>query len=427
MGYKTNMNNKSKYHWITIAVCCALAASAIGICNNSVGVFFTPVSKALGIGVGAFSLHATISNLVAGLLCPMGMMLSRKYNYRAIMSTGIVLASGATMFMSLGGDIWLYYVLGAIRGIGCSLFALPTITTIIGNWFEEKHGFAMGLTLSFSGLSGAIFSPMFSLIIIAAGWRIAYIIMGALIAILALPGTLFVLKFKPEEKNLLPYGAVTSKADKVVAKDITKSKVRLISKPVIIMAVFAFLSSSICGIAQHFSGYTVSMGSTATLGATMVSAGMIGNIVFKLLLGVMSDKFGPIKSIAILGATNTLSLILLYFADPSQNYIAMLVIAFMYGAVYAVGTVGGPLLARFVFGTQKYTSIYSYIFMFFSIGSASSLTIIGLLYDYFKTYQIGIINGIIFGSINLILLVVLKKMKEAKEKKNEELQECVIN
>lgn len=36
-------------------------------------------------------------------------------------------------------------------------------------------------------------------------------------------------------------------------------------------------------------------------------------------------------------------------------------------------------------------------------------------------------NGIIFGSINLILLVVLKKMKEGKEKKNEELQECVIN
>ncbi len=421
------MNNKTKYHWITIAVCCALAASAIGICNNSVGVFFAPVSNELGIGRGAFALHATISNLVAGLLCPMGIMLSRKYNYRAVMSIGIVMASGATMLMSLGGDVWLYYVLGAVRGIGCSLFALPTIAAIIGNWFEEKHGFAMGLTLSFSGLSGAIFSPMFSSIIIASGWRIAYIIMGALIAILALPGTLFILKFKPEEKNLLPYGALASKATEVEVKDKTKSKIKLLSKPVIIMAIFAFLSSSICGIAQHFPGYTVSVGSTATLGATMISAGMIGNIVFKLILGVMSDKFGPIKSCTIMGASNILSLVLLSFVDPNQSFVVMLAITFMYGAVYAVGAVGIPLLTRYVFGSEKYASVYSYIFMFTSIGSASSLTIIGLLYDYFKTYQIGIIGGIIFGSVNLILLVVLKKIKQTNENKNEELQEYVIN
>jgi len=421
------MNNKTKYHWITIAVCCALAASAIGICNNSVGVFFTPVSKDLGIGVGAFSLHATISNLLAGLLCPIGIMLSRKYNYRVVMSTGIVLASVATMLMSLGGNVWLYYVLGAVRGIGCSLFALPTIAAIIGNWFEEKHGFAMGLTLSFSGLSGAIFSPMFSSIIIASGWKIAYIVMGALIAILALPGTLFVLKFKPEERNLLPYGAVANVETVIEIKDVNRNNGKIISMPLIIMAVFAFLSSSICGIAQHFPGYTVSLGSTATLGATMISAGMIGNIVCKLLLGTMSDKIGPVKASAILGSVNILSLILLYFADPTQNYVFMLIIAFMYGAVYAVGAVGIPLLTRYTFGAEKYASIYSYIFIFTSIGSASSLTIIGFLYDLFKTYKIGIIFGIACGCINLIILLALKRIKAMNDKKNKELQECFNN
>ena len=421
------MENRNRYHWVTVAICCGLAASAIGICSNSVGVFFSPVSAELGVGRGAFAFHATIASLATGLFCPIGIVLIRKYNYRVVMSIGIIMASGATMLMSLGGNVWVYYILGAIRGIGCSLFALPTIAPIIGNWFEDKHGFAMGLTLSFSGLSSAILSPLFSNLIIVSGWRNAYIVMGALIAILALPGTLFLLKFKPEEKNLLAYGAKSSKVSSAVLEEKAKSKTKILFKPVIIMVIFATLSSWICGIAQHFPGYAESVGSVATVGATMVSAAMVGNIVFKLIKGVLIDRIGPINSCGIMGCVNIISLILLSFVNPAQNYIATLAIAFIYGAVYSVGAVGIPILTRHVFGEKNYSTAYSYIFMFTSVASSFSLTIIGLLYDVFKTYQIAIVGGVILGTANLIFLVILKRIKASQDMKNEELHECVVN
>ena len=407
-----------------MAICCGLAASSIGICSNSVGVFFAPVSVQLGVGRGVFALHATISNLIAGLFCPIGMKLIKKYNYRAVISLGIIMAGGANILMSMGGNVWVFYILGAIRGIGCSFFALPTITSIISNWFEEKQGFAMGLTLCFSGLSGAIFSPLFNYLIILLGWRYTFVIIGILVIVLALPGALFVLNLNPEEKNLLPYGAKEKKAPVTVLKDMPKSKTKLLSAPFMMIAVFAFLSSSICGIAQNFPGYTQSIGSTATLGATMISAAMVGNIVFKLLIGIMSDKIGPIKSSGILGLANIASLILLNRVNPSQNYAVTLAIAFIYGAIYAIGAVGVPLITRYIFGTENYSSVYSYIFIFTSIGSASSLTIVGLLYDYFKTYQIGIIGGIVIGFVNLILLYILNRIKDSQEKTNGKRREC---
>ena len=37
------------------------AASAIGVFTNSLGVFYTPIARELGVGRGAIALHATLS------------------------------------------------------------------------------------------------------------------------------------------------------------------------------------------------------------------------------------------------------------------------------------------------------------------------------------------------------------------------------
>ena len=389
------MKNKSIHHWITILVCCGLAASSIGICANSVGVFFTSASEDLGVGRGAFALHATISSIITGLFCPMGMKLIKRYNFRVMISLGIILASGSTILMAFGHHIWIYYLLGAIRGAGCSFFALAVITMIIGNWFEQKHGFAVGFTLCFSGLSGAIFSPLFNNLIRIHGWRTTYIIMGICVLVLALPGTLFILKLDPSMNNLLPYGG--SKNRSVVPAPMQNHS----TKPVfslwlfILVSMFTMLCSAITGIAQHFPGYSESMGCEATLGATMISAAMIGNIIFKLLLGIISDRIGPVNACKCMVVVNLISLTALSIIPPAGNDKLMLIIAFLYGSVYSVGAVGVPLITRHVFGTESYAYVFSYISIFMSIGSASSLTIIGLLYDHFSSYRIAILGGIL--------------------------------
>ena len=52
-----NNKNRSIKHLIVLIVCCGLAASSIGVCVNSAGVFYTPVSESLGIMRGTFSMQ----------------------------------------------------------------------------------------------------------------------------------------------------------------------------------------------------------------------------------------------------------------------------------------------------------------------------------------------------------------------------------
>ena len=70
------MKQKNGRYLLTLICCCLLAASSVGVFTNSVGVFYTPVSEALGVGRGAFALHATLCALVMGFLCPLSVRIS---------------------------------------------------------------------------------------------------------------------------------------------------------------------------------------------------------------------------------------------------------------------------------------------------------------------------------------------------------------
>ena len=76
------MDNKNIKHLIVVLVCCGLAASSIGICVNSVGVFYTPVSESLGIMRGTFAIHGTISLLATAIVSLFVQAIIKKYSHK---------------------------------------------------------------------------------------------------------------------------------------------------------------------------------------------------------------------------------------------------------------------------------------------------------------------------------------------------------
>ena len=393
---------------LTLICCCLLAASSVGIFTNSVGVFYSPVSGDLGVGRGAFALHATLCALVMGFLCPLAAKLLKRFPFRPLLLSGAVLAAGSTALMATAQNVWTFYVLGILRGIGMTMFSLMPVTTIINNWFREKHGLAVGIALSFSGIAGAVFSPLLSGLIQSLGWRNAFLWMAAFGFVLTIPGLLF-LEFDPRRLHMDPYGGPAP------THSVSGSGNGKLHLPTLaVLSLMTVLHTSVTGIAQHFPGMAEWLGWTAQVGAAMVSAGMIGNIVSKLMIGTLSDRIGPFKASMCMISVNAvalLGLLLLGSANPVLLYGA----AFLYGAVYAVGAVGIPLLTRRLFGQENYASAYSVITIFTSIGSASSLTIIGLIYDLTGGYSAALIIGLAIDAINTGILLFLMHLARKRQ------------
>lgn len=394
------MNNKSYKHWMIVFLMCCLAASSIGLCTNAIGVFYTPVSQSLNVLKGTFALHATLSTLATALTSLKISKVIKKYSYKKVLFIGVMLSSGATWFMSYCTSVYPFYILGILRGIGVGIYGMVPITVIITNWFDKKHGLATSLALSFSGLSGAIFSPLLSSWIIHYGWEMTYRFMAICILILVLPALIIPWNIDPHKEHLLPYGYKERKQ----AIHIQNNKVNLLTISFICMCLFTLLHTSITGISQHLSGIAVSIQLSATIGATLMSLAMIGNISTKLLIGLLSDLFTPVKAVIIMILTNCISLVLLFIGVIHKETLLLYIGSFMFGSIYSVGAVGIPMLTRYFFGNKNYAKTYSVIGFLTNVGSASSLTLIGYLYDFTNSYQIVFIIALCFHLINLILL-----------------------
>lgn len=395
---------KSPRHWGIVALMCLLSASSIGICTNSVGVFYTPVSEALHVLKGTFAMHATLSNMCTAIMALFMPKLMRKTDYRKLLLIGALLASIPTFFMGFTHSMMGFYILGILRGIGAGIFGIVPITMIITNWFQKSHGLATSITLSFSGLSGAVFSPLFTWCITNYGWEKAFFLMGGCLFLLTIPVCLVHWHTRPEEEGLLPYGYSGEHETKAVLQN---TKFQYFSIGFLAMALFAFLHPAITGISQHISGMAESVGLSAQNGAFMVSLIMIGNVSSKLLIGILSDHTTPLKASICMIFVNICSLLLLYVGMLQANVSWMFAASVLFGTIYSVGAVGIPLLTRSFFGSENYQKAYSVIGFLTNAGSASSLTLIGYVADFTGSYIPVLFIAIGIHLFNMCLLAIV--------------------
>lgn len=104
--------------------------------------------------------------------------------------------------------------------------------------------------------------------------------------------------------------------------------------------------------------FALSKGFNLEFGASLLSAAMLANIIFKLILGPLANKIGPTK-------TTIYSALVLVFAYgillTSQHTGLLLVGAFLYGICYFVPPLALPLLTNQFFGKAQANRIYPFI------------------------------------------------------------------
>lgn len=400
---------KSKRHWLVLVGCCGMSASSLGVNINTVGVFYTPVAESLGVFRGDFAMHSTIAAIAMALMSLYIPRILAIHRYKPVLIVGVIAAALGAIGMAFTTNMWMFYLLGAIRGLGSGVFALVPVTTLLNNWFEEKNGLAMSIAFGFAGVGGAFMSPLFTSLIQSIGWEMSFIVMGVLMVLFCLPGIFFASTLDPSEEGLLPYGA-KKEEDIEIDERAALLKQKLENKPVsykgmafISLLIVALFHSSIVGIVQHLPGIAESVQLSTNVGALMLSASMIGNILFKLLIGMMSDKLGAVKSVLIMISINFVSLLLMSFIHTSST---MIFSAFLFGTVFTIPPVGLPLLTNAFFGRVRAMRVYPIISFSSGIGTAAAMSLVGYVYDFTGSYQTAFWIAIAFHIINVTLLCI---------------------
>ncbi len=401
------------YAWLILIACCMMQGAGLGLISNCAGVFFSPVCNDLGFEMGKFTLFRTLFTMAQALTLPYVAKLFRKYDVRVIISAATVIMGGISILQGTFTSLWQFYVFGIIQGCAAAFIGVIPAPILLGNWFYKNTGTAVGISAAFSGLVGMIGSSALGVLIPAYGWRTSYMIIGVAAMVLILPFSLFILRYKPEDKGMLPYGADENYVAKTDAKGAAKKEKfgDFAKQPIFYISLTAYACSI---ISSYLNSFLPSCGLEAGLpmatAALLTSLALCGNMTTKLFLGKLCDSFGVIKIfiISILIAIAGHGLIFLGSTAP------MMAGALLYGITMPLSTVLMPLFCRLFWKGDTYASAYSYVSMFGMLISAPFNTLFGTMYDMTGNYNMTIISSTAFVGVVLVM-VILPKFVVKKE------------
>lgn len=347
----------------------------------TMGVFAPSLAAEFHWSYAQIMAGLTFTTLAVLIVSPLVGVLADRYGVRRVALTSVVLFGVSFMTLSLSnGSLLLYYVTwsaAAVLGAG----TLPiTWTRAVNNSFNERKGLALGLSLIGTGLFGYAIKPFAAWVLAAFGWRTAYIAIGALPLLIALPVGLIAFKDRSdnqvgntEQRRLANQQTLAATPGLTLRETLREWRFWLLA------GGFVSLAFAIGGLIPNMENMLRLDGFTAANIVKLTSLIGLTVIVGRVIGGWLIDRFwAPGISALLLGAP-ALSCLLLAQGGLSYHTatVAICLIGIGAGVEY-------DLLAFFVaryFGMKSYGSIYGALYGFFALGAGLGPVFFGATFD----------------------------------------------
>ncbi|MEA5050990.1 MAG: MFS transporter [Oscillospiraceae bacterium] len=378
------MGKKLHYAWIVFAGCCLLQAGTLGMIYNCQGIFYTPVSQAFGFSVGDVALNRTLVGVGSCIMLPFTGRLLEKYDVRVTLTIASAVFALCTFLMGSYTKLYEWYVTSVIQGLAAAFLLFVPVPIILGRWFSRKTGTVMGLASAFAGVVGIIMNPVGGRIIETSGFAAAYRVFGIASAVVVLPATLFLLRSRPAEMGLEPYGyepaAAAAGTDAGPQGPTLGEAVRSPTLYVMLLAI-ALLGYG-GGACQSFTSFGMTLGMTVTAASALVSAAMAGNLVGKVGLGALHDKAGIKATLyTLVGCVGCGYVIMATCGMP-----ALIGGAFLCGCTMAMSGVVVPILVKKMFGARAFASVYAWTTAVYTLINSFAAALNGYIYGAAGSY-----------------------------------------
>jgi len=380
------VDQKIFYGWWIVAGAFFLNFAGIGIIMNSMGIFIKPVSESLGFTRGGFTLYFTIAALAMMVMAPIMGKLLERYDIRLIMTLCTTMMAASFALFSQCRTLMQFYVLAIFLGIGSAGSHIIPVSMMITNWFIEKRGLAMGIVFAATGVGGLIFNPLADWIILHYSWQAAYLVFGLIIGSLSIPTAIFIVRARPADMGLLPYGskAALDRQAQGEQEGLTASQAIRSGAFWLIAAVILLIAVANMGVLHHIVPYLTDIGFSSTTAAALMSLHMIMLVLGKVLTGGLADRLGLLKSYLVCMAGLMVSIALLY---AGRLFWVAVVFNILFGFSIAVRTVLPPLMTARVLGQKHFAVIYGFLNIFTTLGTAVGVPLSGFIFDVTKSYN----------------------------------------
>ncbi|HWQ51596.1 MAG TPA: MFS transporter [Terriglobales bacterium] len=409
----TTAKPKLFYGWYVVFSCTLIIGGSIGLLWNCASVFVKPVTEALGLTRGAFTLYTTLTSMASTVAMPFYGGLFKKYGQKRIMFYCAAVCCSLPLLLSFSGVLWQFYLIALIQGSFIVALDVMSLGTLINNWFRARKGLATGIAYAGSSLIGMVAVPTVSRIVDTMGWQWGYRSMSLMAALLIFPVLTFVVKERPEDKGLRRYGEEEFEGvEAAPVGGLTRGEA--LKTPMFWMLGLGLFASSLIttGIATNFMAFMTDIGYSTTFASGIISGYMAVMCAGKLGFGTIFDKLGAPLGALLAGLVNFLAPLVLVFSGLSaMPYI----FAFVFGLAYATSTVPPAMLTAAIFGNKDFASVYGTVLMFMTVGGAVGAPLCGFIFDLTSSYHTAWLLLAVCGAVATFFYVLSTGLGEKRK------------
>ncbi len=362
-----------------------------GLLLYSFGVFLPYLNEDFGLSRAAGSSLFSFRSMVQAPAFILAGRLIDRFDPRAVIFGGGLIAALGMFMSGIAETTWqLYISYGFFVGLGDAVLYI-TCVALVSRWFMKKRALAIGIITTGVPLSGLITNPLTAWLINGYGVRNAFFALGLLMMTVIMAA--FVLRARPSDKNLRPYGEEGSAHDeKRGASDGTPKEksdwtaLEAISTPSYwIMYSMYFLGfTTFLIIVTQFYNFEIDLKVAALAAAGPPAAIGLGSIIGRTLLSsILAEvlEYRKVLLICFLAQGSSIVLLLVF-----EHIWAFYLFGFLFGFFYSAWVPIFPTLLGKFFGLRSLGTIYGIFGTSYSIAAIGGPILAGYVHDVTGSY-----------------------------------------
>ena len=378
----------------------------------TLAVFIFPMSEDLGWSRTLIAGAASFGGLVAMVASPITGWALDRYGARVILTVSVIALGLATMSLAWATAPVAFYL---AYGAGRVLFASPLnigCSVVVSRWFVKKRGKATGMLFMSHSLGMITFPLLAGLIIKYRGWEDAWLVLGALVFVLALGPVSMLVRQDPESMGLLPDGDLPDQTDEGQEETPATEEANWTLREAMHTPTLWLLAISTgslyllqSGTNIHQAAFFLDQGLGVGVSAASISMNAVFTGLGSLFWGWVVDRLPVRYTYAGVALMMAAALVMFTMAD---TVIEALIVASIFGTA-----VGGILVVPVVayanyFGRGSLSTIRGVTEPFVSLGQAIGGLFSGIIFDVTGSYKLAFVVLAIIGFATIGLLLATR-------------------
>ena len=410
--------NGIAYKWVIAAVSLVMVFTVLGFCSSAKSLYIAPVTQALGISRGAYSINDSCRYISTAIINLFFGFLIGKFGARRLIGAGFICLIISSLLYSVATNVFVIYIGGVFLGAGLSWTTTTIVGSVIGKWFKEKKGTIMGAILASNGLGATLAIQVMTPIIHDSttefGYRNAYRLTALILLVV---GVVVVAFFRNSPKDVADEKSAEGQP-KAAAKELSGlSFAQILKKPYFYAAMFCIFASGMVlqGVYGIATPLLTDTGLDEGFAATVLSVCSLSLTLTKFGVGFFYDKRGLRTTMSICFVASLVAMVALTLVTASTTG---KVLALIYAPACALAlpleTIMLPIFAGELFGERAYNKALGIIVSVNTAGYAVGGPLANLCFDMLGNYNLALY---IFCGLMVAALVIMQFVITASKKK----------